>query len=172
MTPLTVQLNMARMADTSIQIRRAARTDLSMLAQFGQALGHLHTSFDEQRFVVPDEGMFRQFFEGELAREDAVLLIAEIDSTPVGYAFIRSEPGSLEELRDAGAWLHDIYVKPDARTRGVGRRLVAAAFDAARQLGSNSLMLGVSPHNETGRALFERMGFRPTMIEMSANTQL
>jgi hypothetical protein len=29
-------------------------------------------------------------------------------------------------------------------------------------------MLGVSPRNASGRALFDRMGFRATMVEMHA----
>ena len=158
------------MTDSFIQIRRAELTDLPTLAKFGLALAEVHANFDEQRFVVPEgrEITLSRYFEGELARADAVLLIAEIDSTPVGYAFLRIEPASIEELRDRGAWLHDLYVVPAARTRGVGRRLVEAAFHAASDLGSPTVMLGVSPHNAGGRALFERMGFRATMIEMTA----
>lgn len=141
-----------------------------MLASFGLALAQLHVTFDARRFVVPEEGevRFLRFFEAELARADAVMLVAEIASTPVGYALVRLEAVSLEDLRGAGAWLHDIYVAPDARAHGVGRRLVDAAFDAARRLGSTSLMLGVSPHNTSARALFDQMGFRATMVEMRA----
>jgi len=158
------------MTDTPIQIRRADVKDLPILAKFGLALAQLHATFDERRFVVPEDGevSFMRFFEAELAREDAVLLVAEIAATPVGYAFVRIEAASLEDLRGIGAWLHDIYVAPDVRARGVGRRLVEAAFDAARSLGSKSLMLGVSPRNASGRALFDRMGFRATMVEMRA----
>ena len=145
---------------------------MPILTGFGLALAHLHQSFDGQRFVVPHESNFRRFFEAELAREDTVLLIAEIDAAPVAYAFVRIEPASIEELRDPAAWLHDLYVVPEARARGVGRRLVEAAFDAAHSLGSKSLMLGVSPQNASGRALFERMGFRPTMIEMCADVKV
>lgn len=160
------------MAQPAFQIRPATIDDLPILAKFGLALATIHASFDEQRFVVPDENTFYQFFAHELARQDAVLLIAEIDGAPVAYAFVRLEAASIEELRDAGAWLHDIYVMPEARSRGVGRRLVAAAFEAARELGSKSLMLGVSPHNTSGRALFEGMGFRGTMIEMRADVKV
>lgn len=119
---------------------------------------------------MPEEGdaRFLRFFEAELAREDVVLLIAEIAAASVGYAFVRTEAASLEDLRGMGAFLHDIYVAPDVHTRGVGRRLVEAAFDAARGLGSTSLMLGVSPRNARARALFDRMGFRATMVEMRA----
>src|SRR5262245_24959167 len=158
------------MTDTPIQIRRADVKDLPILAKFGLALAQLPATFDERRFVVSDDGeaSFLRAFETELVGADAVLLIAEIAATPVGYAFVRIEPGSLEELRGTGAWLHDIYVAPEVRARGVGRRLVEAAFDAARSLGSTSLMLGVSPRNASGRALFDRMGFRATMVEMRA----
>jgi ribosomal protein S18 acetylase RimI-like enzyme len=157
------------MTDT-IHVRRAEVKDLPTLARFGLALAQLHGAFDAGRFTVPEDGeaAFSQYFKGELAREDAVLLLAEIGATAVGYAFLRLEPASIEELRDAGAWLHDLYVAPGARARGVGRQLVEAAFAAARSLGSKSLMLSVSPHNASGRALFERMGFRTTMIEMRA----
>jgi GNAT superfamily N-acetyltransferase len=158
------------MADIPIQIRRAEVKDLPILAKFGLALAQLHAIFDERHFVVPEDGevSFLRFFEAELAREDAVLLVAEIAATPVGYALVRIEPASLEDLRGMGAWLHDIYVAPDVRARGIGRQLVEAAFDAARSLGSTSLMLGVSPRNASGRALFDRMGFRATMVEMRA----
>jgi|ERR1041385_820145 GNAT superfamily N-acetyltransferase len=159
---------MALMTDICAQIRRAGSQDLPTLAKFGRALANLHATFDEQRFVAPDEAALRQFFEGELARKDAVIVIAEVDSAPIGYAFVRLEPASIEALMDPSAWLHDIYIIPEARARGAGRRLVEAAFDAARSVGSKTLMLGVSPRNASGRALFERMGFRPTMIEMSA----
>jgi GNAT superfamily N-acetyltransferase len=158
------------MTDTPIQIRRADEKDPAMLAKFGLALGQLHVTFDERCFVVPEEGeaSFMQFFEAELAREEAVLLVAEVASMPVGYAFVRIEAASLEDLRGTGAWLHDIYVAPNMRAHGIGRRRIEAAFDAARSLGSTSLMLGVSPRNASGRALFDRMGFRPTMVEMRA----
>ena len=157
------------MTNILVEIRQAEDSDLPVLTEFGLALARLHASFDEQRFVVPDESSFRRFFEGELAREHAVILIAEIDNAPIGYAFVRLEPASIEALLDPAAWLHDLFIAPDARAVGAGRRLVEAAFDAARSLGSHKLMLGVSPHNASGRALFERMGFRPTMIEMAAN---
>ena len=158
------------MANQTIQIRRADVKDLPILAKFGLALAQLHATFDDRRFLVPEDGdvRFFRFFEAELVRDDAVLLIAEIAAAPVGYAFVRTEAASLEGLRAMGAFLHDIYVAPDVETRGVGRRLVEASFDAARSLGSTSLMLGVSPRNARARALFDRMGFRATMVEMRA----
>ena len=64
------------------------------------------------------------------------------------------------------SWLHDVYVDPAFRGRGVGHQLVAAAIESARRLGSSSLMLGVSPGNAQARGLYERLGLRETMVEM------
>jgi ribosomal protein S18 acetylase RimI-like enzyme len=152
----------------AIRIRPAEIRDLATLAHFALALADVHVQVDDRRFVVPDGGehAFFQFFSTELERPEAVLLVAENDSTPIGYAFIRMEPASIEGLCKSSAWLHDVYVDPLFRGRGVGRQLVLRAIESARQLGSSSLMLGVSPANTQARQLYERLGMHATMIEM------
>jgi hypothetical protein len=75
------------------------------------------------------------------------------------------EDASLEDLRGAAAWLHDLYPDGSVRGRSDGRRLAEAAVEAARRLGSDSLMLAVFPRNERARWSFESIGLRPTMIE-------
>lgn len=152
----------------TIQIRQAGTGDLAILAEFGLALGQAHVAFDSRRFLVPEGGAqtWRGFFRSELAKPETVFLLAEEETAPVGYAFIRLEPASLEALCGASAWLHDVYVDPRHRGRGVGRQLVDAAIEAARRLGSTSLMLGVSPSNTLARQFYERLGMRATMLEM------
>ena len=156
------------MVHQRIRVRRARESDLSTIARFAQALAQLHVGFDARRFVMPPRGEadFADFFRAELARADTVLLVGELDSRSAGYAFVRMEPPSLEDLRGAVAWLHDIYVDPQSRSAGVGRQLIEAAKEAARALGSHSLMVGVSPHNAAAWHVFERSGMRPTMVEM------
>jgi GNAT superfamily N-acetyltransferase len=151
-----------------LTVRRATDTDLPLLARYGFALARLHVGFDAERFAVPPggEAAYAAFFQAELQRPEVVLLIAEVGPQPVGYAFVRLEPMSLVEIRGAGAWLHDIYVDPEARSGGIGRRLLEAAKEAALALGSSSLMLSASSQNAAARQLFERAGLRPTMVEM------
>jgi ribosomal protein S18 acetylase RimI-like enzyme len=150
------------------RIRPAEARDLPALAEFVLALARVHVELDDRRFVIPDGGArtFLEFFRGELERPEVVLLIAEDQATPVGYAFVRMEPASIESLSVPSAWLHDVYVDPAFRGCGVGRQLVFAAIESAQELGSASLMLGVSPANTQARQLYERLGMRTTMIEM------
>ena len=155
-------------SDLTIQVRRADKSDLPALARFGVALAQVHVDIDDRRFGVPRGGYeaFAAFFERELERPETIVLIAEDQGTPIGYAFVRMEPASIEALCEPSPWLHDIYVDPSARARCVGRQLVSAAVESARQLGSSSLMLGVHPANAQARHLFDRFGMRATMTEM------
>jgi GNAT superfamily N-acetyltransferase len=152
----------------AIRIRPAEVGDVPTLAAFAVALAHVHLELDTRRFVVPAGGLsaFVEFFTRELDRPETVLLIAEDDAIPIGYAFVRIEPASMEALCEPSAWLHDIYVDPASRGSGAGRRLLASAIESAGHLGASSFMLAVSPANSPARRLFERFGLRPTMIEM------
>jgi ribosomal protein S18 acetylase RimI-like enzyme len=156
------------MSTARLHIRNAVTLDLPDLGRLGVELARLHASFDAERFTVREltEPVFEAFFTEQLGRRDAMLLVAELDGAVVGYAFVRMESASLEELRGAGAWLHDLYVDPAARGMAIGRLLVHAAIDAARGLGSDSLMLSVSPRNKPAQRLFEATGLRATMVEM------
>jgi len=162
------------MSNARLRIRKADAFDLPDLGRLSAELARLHSSFDADRFAVQEltEQVFTAFFSEQLARPDVQVLVAEQDGAAVGYAFVRMEPASLEDLRGAGAWLHDLYVDPAARGNAIGRQLVQAAIDAASSLGSDSLTLSVSPQNKPAQRLFEKMGLRATMVEMRLDLSL
>ena len=58
------------------------------------------------------------------------------------------------------AWIHDLYVKPEHRRRGVASMLMAEAERFARGEGAHVLRLGVLDRNERARRFYERRGFR------------
>ena len=94
------------------------------------------------------------------------MLVAEADGEVAGYLFARMEAESFEAALAGCAWIHDIFVAESARGLRIGARLVEAAAEWARALGSRALMLSVAPQNDAARALFGRHGFRVTMQEM------
>jgi ribosomal-protein-alanine N-acetyltransferase len=53
-----------------------------------------------------------------------------------------------------------LAVVPEARRAGVGRALVSAASDVAREQGASRLHLEVSKENAAARALYAGLGFR------------
>ena len=85
-----------------------------------------------------------------------VALIAEEDGEPVGFVFC--------VLGDRGrqtAHITDIYVRPSARGQGLGRALMAAVIEPAREAGLDHVSLEVMMRNIEARHLYERLGFVP-----------
>jgi ribosomal protein S18 acetylase RimI-like enzyme len=94
---------------------------------------------------------------------DGVALIAEDDDGPVGFVFcVLGEPGRRT------AHVTDIYVRSEARNKGVGRALLAGILEPARAAGLDQASLEVLIANSDARRLYERLGFTPMDVFMVA----
>lgn len=164
------------MIEAQLKIRRAKRKDLPKLVELALGLVRQHQNYDAQRFNLsnfePIQDSYADFFTKQLRSKKAVILVAEFGETIVGYAFIRFESESFVDLINESAWLHDIYFDESARGKGIGKKFFAEIINAAKTLGSNSLMLSVSPHNTNAKKFFEQIGFRPTMQEMRLDFEI
>lgn len=58
------------------------------------------------------------------------------------------------------AWLEDVFVREDARGSGLGRALVEAACERARERGCKRIELDVNEDNAPARALYQACGFQ------------
>jgi putative acetyltransferase len=67
---------------------------------------------------------------------------------------------ALQALAPATAELKRMYVRPEARRRGVARRLSEHAIAVAAALGYASLRLGTLPSMRAAQQLYESLGFR------------
>jgi GNAT superfamily N-acetyltransferase len=94
----------------------------------------------------------------ERARPSAreVWLVAEAANELVATAL------AVFEEADETAYLGGMWVEPKLRGRGIGRALVNAAFDWAKQRGARRIKLEVSSANESAVRLFEETGFSRT----------
>ena len=71
----------------------------------------------------------------------------------------RSRAAALKRLEPGVAEIKRMYVVPDARGRGLARRLLAAIEDAARELGYARVRLDTGASQPHARALYESAGY-------------
>lgn len=154
----------------NVSVRQAKTGDEKAVAEFLVKLVAQHIEYDPQRFAdcVTVEGA-AAFYASRFETGEARVLVAEIDSKVVGFAYLEFEERNYEELIERGVWLHDIFVKKAFRSSGAGRALMNAAIAAAVEMGGNKLLLGTAAQNESARRFFKSFGFRATMIEMTLN---
>ncbi len=149
----------------AVTVRYAQRADAAKVAEFAVALFELHAAWNPKRFtqIATADGATR--FYGDRA-ENGSVLVAEADGKVVGFAYFEYEPTLYAELAIKVAWLHDIYVEPEARGLGAGSALIGGVKQEAKHLGANKMLLSVAVQNAEGHQLFERNGFEKTMDEM------
>jgi ribosomal protein S18 acetylase RimI-like enzyme len=154
----------------AVAIRPATRRDLPTLGRLGALLLETHHKFDSRRFMAPGEGSDRGyawFLGTQLGEADVVVLVAEQQSSIVGYVYAGLEPQSWKELREACGFIHDVVVDERGRRSGVATALVEAALSWLHDQGAPRVVLWTAQQNEGAQRLFERLRFRRTMVEMT-----
>lgn len=158
-------------------LRRAVSADMPVVARFAAKLVRFHHSLDPRRFLCeePLEPGYERWLRHELANPQVVLLVAEHadraqpEGAPalLGYAYGRLEPRDWNALLDACGYLHDVYVADEARGAGVGAALVEATAKGLKEKGAPRMLLQTAQQNLAAQRLFEKLGFRRTMVEMT-----
>jgi ribosomal protein S18 acetylase RimI-like enzyme len=108
-----------------------------------------------------DAKLLRQWAGG--GKENCMVHVARNDEgTIVGVAMVTLNPELLS--RSPSAHVEVIAVAEDAEGQGVGKDLMAAAEDGARNRGANSITLFVFANNARARRVYERAGFNEELI--------
>jgi GNAT superfamily N-acetyltransferase len=178
---------------SDVVIRRAEERDLPALGRLGASLMRHHYAFDERRFMSPGkdpESGYAHFLSQQLNTPSSIVLVAERSQPPegrapvkrastkperrpvppgevMGYVYAGIEAQSWKELREEAGFVHDLMIADEAREAGVGQQLLNAAIEWLREQGMPRVVLWTAAPNDVARRLFERRGFRPTMIEMT-----
>jgi GNAT superfamily N-acetyltransferase len=159
--------------DDAVLIRRAAPRDVPALGSFGAALVRAHHAFDADRFLTPgrraEEG-YAHFLRTQLAAKQVAIFVAERDGAVVGYVYAGVEARSWKELRDTAGFIHDVVVDPGARRLGIGTRLIETAVAWLATRGVPRVVLWTAEKNHDAQRLFQHLGFRRTMVEMTRET--
>jgi ribosomal protein S18 acetylase RimI-like enzyme len=137
------------MEKPEIQIRRAG-------AQAAAEIARLLHDFNRE-YSEPTPGV-KELTKtiGRLLREDEITVLLAGEG-PDGLALLRFRPGIWSSGSEAH--LQDLYVAPPLRGRGIGRALMEATIELARERGADRIDLNTGETDTAARALYESMGF-------------
>jgi GNAT superfamily N-acetyltransferase len=108
----------------------------------------------------PDEDSARRLFIAYLDRADAVALVAEDDRQVIGFCDVEFRP-HLNFTRPQ-AWIPDLIVSENARSRGAGAALLARAEELARERGCWGMSLESANWRTRAHAFYVREGWADT----------
>jgi ribosomal protein S18 acetylase RimI-like enzyme len=137
------------MSDDQIQIRRAGVEDAADIARL------LHDFNTEYAEPTPGVAALTEYSWQLLAAGEMTVLLA--GERPDGISLIRFR--ACVWTGGPEAHLQELYVVPPLRGRGIGRALLEATMEAAREAGASGVDLNTGTTDTVARALYESCGF-------------
>ena len=131
-------------------IRPAERQDAAQIAEL------VNVIVDETTVTFTTLRKSEDNIAQDIASRGAAFQVAELDGAVVGFATyfpFRNGAGY------ASTQEHSIVIAPSAKGHGVGRKLMTALEDVARDNGVHALIAGVSGENADGIAFHAAIGF-------------
>jgi ribosomal protein S18 acetylase RimI-like enzyme len=96
----------------------------------------------------------------ELSNPENIFLIIESENIPVGYAQLTLNSRDEAIQRTSPLEIRRIYAAREYLGRGVGKALMRATIDEARQRGCDCVWLGVWEKNQRAIDFYKKWGFR------------
>jgi GNAT superfamily N-acetyltransferase len=146
-------------------IRAAGADDL-------EAMLPLFIGYREFYRLAPEEEESRRFLARMLASEESAIFLAFLGAEKKAVGLMQLFPtNSSASLRRI--WiLNDLFVAPEARRLGVGRRLLEQAREFGAQTGAARLMLRTEVSNTQAQSLYEAMGWKRDEVFYTYNLTL
>lgn len=146
-----------------MQIRQATAADLDRLVPL----------FDAYRVFYgqpSDPELARSFLRDRFEHLQSIVFLALARDRPLGFTQLYPSFSSARARRIF--ILNDLFVVAEARGRGVGRALLAAAAEHGKAVGAARLTLSTGVDNRTAQALYEAAGLTRDTAFVSYNLPL
>jgi DNA-binding MarR family transcriptional regulator/GNAT superfamily N-acetyltransferase len=160
---LLAPLAAARRAELADALAVAERLLRAATLRFERApLDHPHARVALDRYFAELDHRFPEGFDpgahdedpATFSAPDGIFLVAVDDDRPAGC-------GGICRIDATTAEIKRMWVGPEVRGAGVGRRLLAALEDAAVDLGYSAVVLDTNAELTEAIAMYESSGYRP-----------
>ncbi len=153
-------------------IRRAHRADAPAVADLWRRLYEAQYRLDGRFQPAPDalarwENDFREWIHSDLHR----ILVAEREGEVVGFATAQLRVSPPIFAPGYEVFVDQVFVHPDFRRVGYGKRLIEAVKEWAAERGARRITAGTAYRNTEAAAFWERCGAEPLAVTLSIELQ-
>ena len=136
-----------------INIRNANESDTNTILQFIKELAEYEKMSKD---VTATEELLK---ENLFVKKLAEVVIAEEDNIPIGFALFFHNFSTF--LGKSGIYLEDLYVKPNMRNKGIGKKLLKYLANLALERDCGRLEWSCLDWNEPSIAFYKERGAIP-----------
>ena len=146
-----------------MKVRYGTTDDVKMLSELGAKT--FYDTFAKDNTPENIDAYMKRSFSteiqlNELSDHNIIFLIAELEGEPVGYAKLKLDNKS-ESIKETNTIeIERIYSLHEYIGKGVGKELMLAAINEAKQKDCNSIWLGVWEKNPRAINFYKKWGFR------------
>ena len=143
-----------------MNVRDATGSDIEAVREVARAFWK--TDYPDILSRESVEEGFDEWYGPDRLRENleeprSELLVADAEGSVVGFAHAFVDPEEVTLLR--------LYVRPDSRGTGVGRRLFETLFERVEETGVDRLRATALAANDSGAAFYRAMGFERVVTD-------
>jgi|SRR6478672_4467008 GNAT superfamily N-acetyltransferase len=138
----------------TLRIERATERDIPIILQMIHDLAVYERMADQA--VASEAGLRDALFSG---RRDAEVILAYADDQPAGFALFFHNFSTF--LGRRGLYLEDLFVKPELRGAGIGKRLLVELARIAVERGCGRFEWSVLDWNEPAIGFYKKLGAEP-----------
>lgn len=136
-----------------------------------KAITAMHHHLDPARYaMLPDVvERYASWLPVRAMDDQSVFLVATLDAsdtTLAGFLIATIETSIPIYALEKFGFIHDVWVEPHARGRGLAGELVAEAAERFKALGITQIRLETAAENDASRKVFAPSGFRVATVEM------
>jgi GNAT superfamily N-acetyltransferase len=133
------------------EVKSATISDASLILSFIKELAEYEKRLHE---VVATEEILKETLFGEKSHAEAI--IGYLDGSPVSFALFFHNFSTF--LGRPGIYLEDLFVKPEARGKGIGQKMLGYLAHLAKERKCGRLEWWVLDWNETAIGFYKKLG--------------
>ena len=152
----------------TIKIRQAVERDKNIFIDFTVELSEFNRNNHNDESKYDDYSLVVKRIKRKAAEtfnssnESTLILIAELEDRPVGYALgrIYEEDGTADNGGGRIGLFDELYIDDKARGFGLGQKLLDETMKWMKEKGINRVKLHAYSWNNNAKLLYERNGFK------------